>query len=71
MSSGGATADEGRGDERLADPQPVVEQGVDVVDDTGEQVAAARAEATGNQRDEVGEDRWPGARPARGGRRRG
>ena len=56
VSSGGAHADEGRGDERLAHPQPVVEQGVDVVDDTGEQVAAARAEATGDQRDEVGED---------------
>ena len=40
----------------------VVEQGVDVVDDTGEQVAAARAEAPGDQRDEGGEDLGPALR---------
>ena len=56
---GGPDADQRRGDERLAHPQPVVEQGVDVVDDAREQVAAARAEAAGDQRDEVGEDPGP------------
>ena len=48
----------GRGD-RLSHPEPVVEQGVDVVDDPGEEVPATGAEASGDERDEVGVDLRP------------